>query len=350
MTSMTSTRAVVTVGVDTHSDVHHAAVIDEVGRPLADAGFPTTAAGYRHLLAWAGEHGEIAAFGVEGTGAYGAGLARHLRSAGQQVIEVDRPDRRTRRQRGKSDPIDAYAAAAAVLSGAAAGTPKTRDGRVEAIRTLRVARRSAIKARTQAVNQLKAVVLTGPAELRQTLTGQSTRQLLTACRRLRSDKRPAEAPDPVSSAARLTLRRLARRIAALTEEIDDLDADLRPLVTQAAPALMAVHGVGTEVAAQLLVTAGDNPDRLRSEAAFAQLCGTAPLPASSGRTTRHRLNRGGDRQANYALHIIALVRLSSHPPTQTYAARRRAEGMSNLEIIRCLKRYIAREIHHVLIA
>ncbi|TWH73889.1 transposase [Modestobacter roseus] len=350
MTSMTSTRRVVTVGVDTHSDTHHAAVIDDVGRPLADAGFPTTPAGYRQLLAWAGEHGDVAAFGVEGTGAYGAALARHLRAAGQTVIEVDRPDRRTRRQRGKSDPIDAYAAAAAVLSGAAAGTPKTRDGRVEAIRTLRVARRSAIKGRTQAINQLKAVVLTGPTELRQTLGGQSTRQLLATCRRLRVTECLVEAADPVTAATKLTLRRLARRIAALTEEIDELDADLQPLVTATAPALMAVYGVGTEVAAQLLVTAGDNPDRLRSEAAFAQLCGTAPLPASSGRTTRHRLNRGGDRHANYALHIIALVRLSSHQPTQAYAARRRAEGLSNLEIIRCLKRYIAREIHHVMTA
>jgi transposase len=350
MTSMTSTRRVVTVGVDTHSDIHHAAVIDEVGRPLADAGFPTTPAGYRQLLAWAKEHGESTAWGVEGTGAYGAALARALRAAGQAVIEVDRPDRKTRRQRGKSDPIDAYAAATAVLSGRASGIPKRRDGLVEAIRTLRVARRSALKARTQAINQLKALVLTGPADLRQALAGQTTHELLATCRRLRSRERPTHAAEPVIAATKITLRRLARRIAALTAEVDELDAELRPLVTQAAPALMEVYGVGTEVAGQLLVTAGDNPDRLRSEAAFAQLCGTAPLPASSGRTTRHRLNRGGDRHANFALHIIALVRLSSHPPTKAYAARRRADGLSNLEILRCLKRYIAREIHHVLIA
>jgi transposase len=350
MTSMTSTRTVVTVGVDTHSDTHHAAVVDEVGRPLADAAFATTTAGYRQLLGWAEGFGRVRAYGVEGTGAYGAGLARHLRAAGRVVIEVDRPDRRTRRQRGKSDPIDAYAAATAVLAGTAAGTPKTRDGRVEAIRTLRLARRSAIKARTQAINQLKAIVLTGPAQLREALAGLTTRELVATCRRLRTTGSPlAQLPEPVLAATRTTLRRLARRIAALTEEITDLDADLRPLVAATAPALMAIYGVGTEVAAQLLTTAGDNPERLRSEAAFAQLCGTAPLPASSGRTTRHRLNRGGDRQANYALHIIALVRLSSHPPTQAYAARRRAQGMSNLEIIRCLKRYIAREIHHALI-
>jgi transposase len=336
MTSMTSTRAVVTVGVDTHSDTHHAAVIDAVGRPLDDAGFPTTPAGYQQLLTWAGGHGEVQAFGVEGTGAYGAALARHLRAASQRVIEVDRPDRRTRRQRGKSDPIDAYAAATAVLSDAAAGTPKTRDGRVEAIRTLRLARRSAIKARTQAINQLKAVVLTGPADLRQALAGLSGRELLRTCRRLRAGTGPlGDLPDPVLAATKTTLRRLARRIASLTEEIEDLDADLRPLVSATAPQLMAVYGVGTEVAAQLLTSAGDNPERLHSEAAFAQLCDTAPLPASSGRTTRYRLNRGGDRQANYALHIIALVRMSSYEPTQKYAARRRAEGLSSLEIIRC---------------
>jgi transposase len=351
MTSMTSTRRVVTVGVDTHSDTHHVAVIDEVGRPLADAGFPTTPAGYRRLVAWAGEHGEVAAFGVEGTGAYGAGLARYLRTSGHTVIEVDRPDRKLRRQRGKSDPIDAYAAAAAVLSGAATGSPKTRDGHVEAIRTLRVVRRSAVKARTQAVNQLKAVVLTGPAPLRQALAGLNTRQLLLRCRRMRTrHTRLTEATDPVTDATKITLRRLAARIATLTQEIRELDTELRPLVALTAPALLAVYGVGTEVAAQLLTTAGDNPERLRSEAAFAQLCGTAPLPASSGRTTRHRLNRGGDRHANYALHIIALVRLSAHPRTQAYAARRRTQGLSNLEILRCLKRYIAREIYHVLTA
>ncbi|HYX93581.1 MAG TPA: transposase, partial [Geodermatophilus sp.] len=228
--------------------------------------------------------------GMEGSGVYGAGLAEFLQARGVELVEVDRPDRKTRRQRGKSDPIDAYAAAAAVLCGAATGTPKTRDGRVEAIRTLRVARRSAIKGRTQAINQLKALVLTGPAELRQALAGQSTRQLLATCRRLRTTERPIEAADPITAATKLTLRRLARRIAALSEEIDELDAELRPLVTATAPALMAVYGVGTEVAAQLLTIAGDNPDRLRSEAAFAQLCGThhyrpaAAAPSGTGST------------------------------------------------------------------
>lgn len=350
MTSMTTTTPTVTVGVDTHSDTHHAAVIDEVGRKIADASFVTTAAGYQELVDWARSHGQVDKVGVEGTGAYGAALARHLRVAGLTVIEVDRPDRRTRRHQGKSDPVDAYAAAAAVLAGTANGTPKTRDGRVEAIRTLRIARRSAVKGRTQAINQLKAAILTGPADLREALRGLRRSELLLACRRLRPSATPlANLDDPVLSATKSTLRRLARRISALQEEIDDIDAELGPLVAATAPRLLEVYGVGTEVAAQLLTSAGDNPDRLRSEASFASLCGVAPLPASSGRTIRHRLNRGGDRHANYALHVIALVRLSAHEPTRAYARRRTAEGLSKPEIIRCLKRYIAREIHHALV-
>jgi len=355
MTSMTSTLAVVTVGVDTHRDTHHAAVIDEVGRKIADASFVTTSSGYQALVEWARSHGQVQKVGVEGTGAYGAGLARHLHAAGLTVLEVDRPDRpdrRTRRHQGKNDPVDAYAAAAAVLAGTASGTPKTRDGRVEAIRTLRLARRSAVKGRTQAINQLRAAVLTGPVDLRETLRGLRRSELLDACRRLRPTSTPlAELDDPVLtvlSATKSTLRRLARRITALQEEINDIDADLAPLVAVTAPRLLEVYGVGTEVAAQLLTSAGDNPERLHSEAAFASLCGVAPLPASSGRTVRHRLNRGGDRHANYALHVIALVRLSWHEPTRAYARRRTAEGLSKAEIIRCLKRYIAREIHHAL--
>jgi transposase len=351
MTSMTSTSAVVTVGVDTHSDTHHAAVIDEVGRKIADASFLTSSSGYQALVDWAQSYGQVDRVGVEGTGAYGAALARHLRAAGLTVVEVDRPDRRTRRHEGKSDPVDAYAAAAAVLAGTASGTPKTRDGRVEAIRTLRIARRSAVKGRTQAINQLKAAVLTGPADLREALRGLRRGELLDACRRLRPSSTPlAELDDPVLSATKSTLRRLARRITSLQEEISEIDAEVAPLVTATAPRLLEVYGVGTEVAAQLLTSAGDNnPERLRSEAAFASLCGVAPLPASSGRSVRHRLNRGGDRHANYALHVIALVRLSAHEPTRAYARRRTAEGLSKPEIIRCLKRYIAREIHHVLV-
>lgn len=206
-----------------------------------------------------------------------------------------------------------------------------------------------MKGRTQAINQLKAAILTGPVDLRESLRGPRRRELLNACRRMRPTNAPlADLDDPVPSATKSTLRRLARRITALQDEIDDIDADLAPLVAATAPGLLEVYGVGTEVAAQLLTSAGDNPDRLRSESAFASLCGVAPLPASSGRTVRHRLNRGGDRHANYALHDIALVRLSAHVSTRAYAQRRTAEGLTKPESIRCLKRYIAREIYRAL--
>jgi transposase len=267
------------------------------------------------------------------------------------LVEVDRPDRSTRRSKGKSDPIDAYAAARAAQSGTAAGTPKTRTGRVEAIRTLRLAKRSAVKARTQAMNQLHAVLLTGPSELREQLRALTGRRLIQACTRLRPGSggdELAALEDPIPAAAKATLRRLARRHQQLTDEITDIDADLLPLITATAPSLLALMGVGVEVAAQLLTTAGDNPDRLHSEAAFAHLCGVAPLPASSGRTDRHRLNRGGDRAANNALHTITLVRMRYDQRTRAYVTRRTAQGLSKKEIMRCLKRYIARDIHTAL--
>ena len=341
---MARTARKVTGGVDTHGETHHAAVVDEVGRQLADREFPTTPRGYRALRSWLVSFGQLERVGVEGTGAYGAALTRFLHSEGVQVIEVDRPDRKTRRAKGKSDPIDAYAAALAALSGRAGGTPKSRDGHIEAIRALRVTRRSAIKARTQAINQLHALLLTGPADLRQQLRGLTPATLIDTCARLRPT---ADLADPMQ-ATKAALRRLARRHQQLTDEIRELDAELAPLVTTAAPALLALPGVGIEVAGQLLTTAGDNPERLRSEAAFAHLCGVAPIPASSGRTHRHRLNRGGDRQANAALHTIALSRLRWDSRTRTYLTRRQQQGLTKPEAMRCLKRYIAREVYRQL--
>jgi len=350
MTSMTTTSGPVisgpiTGGVDTHGQTHHAAVIDQIGRHLADREFPTTPAGYRALERWLRGHGgPLARVGVEGTGAYGAALTRHLRAAQITVVEVDRPDRKARRAKGKSDPLDAYAAARAALSGMASGTPKLRDGQVEAIRALRVVRRGAVKARTQAMNQLRALLLTGPAELREHLRALSPTTLIATCARLRPTQDLADPEQAVKTA----LRRLARRHQQLTEEVRDADADLGPLVTAAGPRLLALQGVGIDVAGQLLSSAGDNPDRLHSEAAFAHLCGVAPIPASSGRTHRHRLNRGGDRAANNALHTIALCRLRYDPRTASYVARRTKDGLSKKDIIRCLKRYIVREIYTAL--
>lgn len=327
-------------GVDTHADSHTATVIDGAGRLLDCQQFPAGPAGYASLLAWMRGHGELARAGVEGTGSYGAGLARYLTGAGVEVIEVDRPDRRNRRRRGKSDPIDAEAAARAVLAGTASGTPKTRTGPVEAIRALRVARHGAIKARTAAINALRQLILTGPEPLRAQLAGLPGRTLISAAAGLQVT---GGLHDP-AQATRQALRRLGRRCQHLTEEITEADAELRTLTAATAPSLLAQHGVGPQTAGQLLVTAGDNPTRLRSEASFAALCGVSPLPASSGRTDRHRLNRGGDRAANSALYTIVMVRLQHHEPTKRYAERRRAQGLTNPEIMRCLKRYAAREL------
>ena len=334
-------------GVDTHADTHTAAVIDSAGRLLAHRQFQATPDGYAELVGWLTSHGPVQTVGVEGTGVYGAGLARHLSAAGMRLVEVDRPDRKTRRFAGKSDPIDAEAAARAALTGRQTGVPKTRTGPVEAVRALRVARRSAISARAEAQTQLKALLITAPEPLRAQLRGLGLRRLLTTCAALRPDYGRIDEPEQATKTA---LRTLARRHAQLTTEIDDLDALLAPLVATVNPALTAANGVGTDVAGQLLVTVGDNPDRLRSEPAFAALCGVSPIPASSGRTHRHRLNRGGDRQANAAIYRVVLCRMRWDPRTQAYVQRRTQEGLSKKDIIRCLKRLIARELYYLLIS
>jgi transposase len=344
MTSMTHDGPQITGGVDTHGLTHHAAVVDQVGRHLADQEFPATIRGYRDLLDWMRSHGVLAAAGVEGTGAYGAELARVLTAAGVTVVDVDRPDRKTRRLKGKSDPIDAYAAATAVLSGRATGIPKSRDGVVEAVRVLRLARRSAVKARTQAMNQIRGLLVSAPAMLREQVAGLDKAVLIRTLARLR----PADDLSRPLAATRASLRRLARRHQALDAEIAELDAEIGPLVKQAAPALLELFGVGPETAGQLLASAGDNPERMRSEGAFAHLAGVAPIPASSGRTHRHRLNRGGDRAANNALHTIVLTRMRFDERTRAYVERRTKEGLNKKDIMRCLKRFVAREVYRAL--
>lgn len=328
-------------GVDTHTATHHAAVIDARGRILGDSEFPATSAGYVAMLTWMRSYGKLSQVGVEGTGAYGAGLTRFLHERDVEVLEVPRPDRRLRRQHGKSDPIDAEAAARTVLAGKASGAPKLADGPIEAIRMLRVTRGGAVKARTAAINTLRAVLVTAPDALRSQLHGLSTTQLIAACARLRPDL--ANLSDPVH-AAKSALRSLAIRIQQLGIEVDALRTQLNQLTAQVAPATSAVFGLGPDTVSALLVTIGDNPDRLRSEAAFAHLCGVAPIPASSGKTNRHRLHRGGDRSGNSALHIATIVRLRYDPRSRAYADRRTTEGMSMPEIIRCQKRYLAREV------
>jgi len=334
-------------GVDTHKDSHTAAVVDLAGRLLGTEQFAATGAGYQRLLDWLGGFGMVVKVGIEGTGAYGAGLARHLAAAGIELVEIDRPDRKARRWQGKSDPVDAEAAARAALAGRRTGVPKDRTGQVEALRALRVARRGGVDHRADVIKQMKALIVTAPEALRAELAALANAQLVMVCAEAGIDA--AKAGDPVV-AIRLALRSLAHRYQHLSAEIKELDTVIDRLLTTIAPRLLEVHGVGPDVAGQLLVSVGDNPERLRSEAAFAMLCGVAPLPASSGRTNRHRLNRGGDRQANRALYTVVLTRLRWDPATRAYVERRTAEGKSKKEIIRCLKRYVARELYTILLA
>jgi len=327
-------------GVDTHLDVHVAAALDPLGGVLGVESFVASPQGYEAMLEWLGGFGMVSKVGVEGTGAYGAGLGRFLRRAGVQVVEVDRPNRQMRRTTGKSDPADAVEAARAVLSGRATGAPKSRDGNVEAIRALLVAKRSAREGRLRAVHQMRQLSYTAPDQLRSRLKGLSTTDLVdeAASLRVRSET------EPVTAATKTALASLGRRVHALEDEAVTLDERLAELVTATAPSLLGLFGVGIDTAAMLLVAAGDNPERLRSEAAWAHLCGVAPIEASSGKVTRFRLNRGGDRNANQALWRIVMTRISFDPRTRAYMERRTKEGRSKREVIRVLKRYVAREV------
>jgi transposase len=334
----------VTGGVDTHLDVNVAAALDAIGGLLGVGEFPTSAAGHDELLGWLLDFGPVARVGVEGTGAYGAGLARFLRLSGIEVLEVDRPNRQARRRHGKSDTVDAIEAARAAQADRQLGAAKTRDGKVEAIRALVVAKRSARSTRIKSLNQIRHLGFTAPEEIRQSLQGLSPHMVAVRA----ASMRPRPGTDPVAHATKTALVALGRRVLALDAETEHLDELLAPLVAQTAPQLLGVFGVGTDTAAALLVTAGDNPERLRSEAAWAHLCGVAPIEASSGKVTRWRLNRGGDRQANAALWRIVICRMSNDARTRAYVARRSQEGLSKGEIIRVLKRYLAREVYPLL--
>jgi transposase len=343
---MTEAKAVVTGGVDSHADSHMVAVVDQAGRVLGSKGFGADAAGHKQALNWLRSYGELVKVGVEGTGAYGAGLARHLARAGIEVFEVNRPDRQARRRRGKSDTVDAEAAARAALNGEATVVAKAQGSLVESIRVLRVAFTSARDSRTRVALQVRDLVVGVPDQLRSVLGPLCTAERVARCARFQVTGDVADAV----AGTKLALRTLARRYQALSAEMAELEATLDQLTVRANPALRGAKGVGPDVAAIVLTTAGDNPEHLRSEAAFAAMCAVSPIEASSGKTTRHRLNRSGNRQANHALWRIVMVRLASgDPATKAYFKRRRAEGKSDREIVRCLKRHVAREIYRHLV-
>ncbi|MFF3160198.1 IS110 family transposase [Streptomyces sp. NPDC057910] len=330
----------VVLGVDTHKDIHVAAVLSVLGALLGTREFPATAAGYRELLAWARGFGLLLRSGVEGTGSYGAGLSRLLTTEGVSVIDVNRPDRAARRRAGKSDAVDAEAAARAVLGGRATVTPKSKDGPAEDLRVLKIVKDSAIRSRTQAINQLKALIVGAEPALRESLTGMTNRKLFAACAVLA----------PEAGAIHVALRLLAERIQQLTAEITLITRRLQGAVQEHHPQILEIQGVGPDSAAILLIAAGDNHDRIRSEASFAALCGVSPVEHSSGKSQRRRLNRGGNRQANAALYRIVLTRLRHDQRTRLYLERRTGEGKSKREIMRCLKRYVAREIYRCIAA
>ncbi len=346
MHSMTQDKPLIVGGVDAHADTHHIAALDQRGALLGTSSFPTTTPGYAQALDWLSGFGELDAIAVESTGSYAAALVRYLRQHGVTVVEVNQPHAHTRRRVGKSDPIDAEMAARLFQAGKAKAVPKQTDGIVESIRLLRVARHSAVKSRSAALVQVRDLIITAPQELRDQLCCRKTlRGKVTVCARFRPSGRELRSP---SQAAKFALRSTAQRVQALDQEIGALDRELEQLVAAAAPRTVQLLGISTGHAGQLLVTAGQNIERLHGESSFAMLCGASPIPASSGKTTRHRLNYGGDRQANRALHLIAVCRLRYCERTRTYAKRRTAEGKTQREIMRCLKRYIAREVYNSL--
>lgn len=341
MDTVTQTPGAVTVGVDTHRDFHVAAVTDHLGTVLETATFEATANGYHQLRGWVETFGPVNAVGVEGTGSWGKGLTRHLTDHDLTVIEVIRPNRQTRRRYGKTDTIDAIAAARAVLNGEATSQPRTTNGPIESLRLLKIARRSAKRHQTAVANQINAIIVTAPEPLRSTLQHHTTLQRVATAARYR----PGDPTNPYH-AAKHALKALARRHQHLTQELNELDHHVTTLTTTIAPKpLLAETGIGPVIASDLLITAGTNPHRLHSEAAFAALCGVSAVDASSGQQTRHRLNRGGDRQANAALHRAVIVRLRYHQPTRDYMTKRLTQGKTRRETIRCLKRLLARKIY-----
>jgi transposase len=336
----------IVVGVDSHKETHQAAVLDITGALLGNERFAASLAGYRELEEWLATLGTIQRVGIECTGSYAAGLTRFFLERQVDVFEVNTTHRATRARRGKDDAIDAEMAARKVLSGEARARAKDTTGDIESIRLLKLSRESAIKARTIGLLQIRDVLITAPAELREWIeSAGGARHRVNRAGALRPDLEHLGEP---LQAAKFTLRQLSRRVKFLDEEIAGVDHQLTMLVERCAPSLLRCRGIGTQHAAQLLITAGQNLERLHSDGAFARLCGVAPVPVSSGKTNRMRLHRGGDRQANRALHLIVIARLRLDPKTQVYMARRRAEGLSKMDVVRCLKRFVAREVYNAL--
>ena len=332
------------VGIDTHRDEHAVAIVDaHTGAVIAQTTTAASARGYADAVGFADRHAPgDRLWAIEGTGHYGAGLVRHLQRQGEQVHEVDRTSRGERRLHGKDDQLDAVRAARSPLAREHRARPRAGEHQ-EALRLLLLARRTAVETRKVALVQLRSVIVTAPDELRDELRRLPLGELLNRCSRFR--RSASRTPD--KKATILVLRTLARRIQAATAEAETLEREILSHVRTLVPELLDEPGVGPIVAAQLIVT-WSHHDRIHSEAAFARIAGVAPLPASSGQTTRHRLSRGGDRQLNRALHTILLHRRQHDPATRDYIARRISEGKTSRDAVRLLKRYLARHLYRVM--
>lgn len=342
---MAEKRGFVIGGVDTHKDRHCAVALDAVGAELGCRFFTTTSKGYAELIAWLESFGEISVLGIEGSGGYGAGLCAYAQDQGLPVIEVSWPDKAERRRRGKNDQMDAYHAAFSVLSGRAHNPAKNRQGEVEGLRALKVAYEGALKARGAAKNSLHALVVAAPDHMREKLRTLSTKELVSTCASFRITKASSLS---VEQATKISLRLIAKRIEELDTEVRELDALIDAMTLEIAPTTRSLPQVGPQCAAALILCAGSNPDRLKSEASFSALCGTSPVPVSSGRTDRHRLSLAGDRQANCAIYLIAIGRMRYSGESKDFINKRMASGKTKKEAIRMLKRYIARELFHTL--
>jgi transposase len=334
-----------TLGVDTHLEKHVAVLVNNIGQVVDTKEVAVTTLGYSALYKWCSSFGTLKQAGIEGTGTYGAGLCKYLQNKGVDVYEVNRPNRARRRLRGKSDPTDAENAARSVLAKESTAIPKSHDGVVEALRFLVVARKSSVKSKTQTINQIRALLVTAPEEIRQKCYVPRAYQCIVGCEELEAQ------PDNLLESSLISmLQLLALRWRGLAAELRTIDKQLKKLISSRAPTLIEQYGVGTYVAATLLVAAGDNPERLKKESSFAALCGVSPMEASSGKTQRHRLNRGGVRDANNALWTVTLIRMRNDARTKIYVEKRVTEGKSNKEIQRCLKRYIARELFPIIVS
>ncbi len=329
------------IGIDTHRDTHACALVGALtGEVICEFSISADPAGYRAALHRARGH-ECArrTWAIEGCGSYGAGLCRYLAGAGEHVVEAGLP---TPGVRPKSDALDAVRAARSVIAHGQAAVPRA-GGPREVLRVLMLVRDGAIDIRRAGLCQLRALIVSAPDGLREPLRGLTRQALLRRCAALR----PGAHADPVMSASALAMRALARRVLDVSAEARELERAIHEQVTQIAPALLGELGVGPINAARLVLS-WSHPGRIRSEAAFAQLGGVAPIPASSGQVVRHRLNRGGDRQLNYALHAIILVRKRADPATRAYIERRVSEGKSRRDATRCLKRFLARHLFRLL--